>query len=494
MRITGMSSGMDIDSIVKDLMKAHRVPIDRLGQKKQVLEWQREEYRQMNSKLVDFRNNKLFNYSLNSSIDTKKATVTGETAALTAASTKSAVEGSLTIRVNELAKSGSVVSNGAGIDPTASTTATLQNLIDNGKMADFSGSITVNGAPITIDKATDTINSLLSKINTNAAAKASAFYDTATGKLSITSKETGKINGTGEVTLSGALLTSSFNMTNVTLGDDAQLEINGIATTRSSNIFSINGVEVTLKAKTVADPTEIKVSKDVDAIVNTIKSFINDYNDLLSTMSDKVKEERNRNVLPLTKEQRDDMKEDEVTRWESKAKSGLLRNEALLTKTINDVRASTNKPVTIGAETVTLGMLGIETGKYFENGKLYLKDENKLREMLEDNPTKVMSFFTQQSGSVSSKGLFERMRDDIQISLNAISSKAGTSAFTSSLTQPFSSESMIGKDLKQLTDQMIQKDSKLSDLENNYYKKFNAMEQAMNKYQSQSAYLANALG
>ena len=44
-RINGLASGMDIDSIVSDMMKIKRMPLDKLNQEKQVLEWQRDDYR-----------------------------------------------------------------------------------------------------------------------------------------------------------------------------------------------------------------------------------------------------------------------------------------------------------------------------------------------------------------------------------------------------------------------------------------------------------------
>ncbi|MGG3887905.1 flagellar filament capping protein FliD [Metabacillus fastidiosus] len=55
-RIGGLASGMDIDSIVKDMMKARSIPLDKLKQKRQVLEWQRDGYREMNSLMMSFRN------------------------------------------------------------------------------------------------------------------------------------------------------------------------------------------------------------------------------------------------------------------------------------------------------------------------------------------------------------------------------------------------------------------------------------------------------
>ena len=56
MRIAGFASGMDIDSIVKDLMNVERIPLQNLKSKKQTLEWTQEAYRGINTLLLDFEN------------------------------------------------------------------------------------------------------------------------------------------------------------------------------------------------------------------------------------------------------------------------------------------------------------------------------------------------------------------------------------------------------------------------------------------------------
>ncbi|MET1032016.1 flagellar cap protein FliD N-terminal domain-containing protein, partial [Domibacillus tundrae] len=56
LRVGGLASGMDIESIVKNVMTAERMPLDKLKQKKQTLEWQRDQYREMNILLQDFLN------------------------------------------------------------------------------------------------------------------------------------------------------------------------------------------------------------------------------------------------------------------------------------------------------------------------------------------------------------------------------------------------------------------------------------------------------
>src|SRR3954452_8151332 len=53
LRISGLASGMDIDEIVTNLMTAERMPLDKINQKKTYTEWQRDDYRTMNTALSE---------------------------------------------------------------------------------------------------------------------------------------------------------------------------------------------------------------------------------------------------------------------------------------------------------------------------------------------------------------------------------------------------------------------------------------------------------
>ncbi|MFF2889985.1 flagellar filament capping protein FliD [Paenibacillus sp. NPDC057967] len=55
MRITGMSSGLDIDSMIRDIMKAERMPVNKLLQKKQTMQWKVESFNNMNLKFSALR-------------------------------------------------------------------------------------------------------------------------------------------------------------------------------------------------------------------------------------------------------------------------------------------------------------------------------------------------------------------------------------------------------------------------------------------------------
>jgi flagellar hook-associated protein 2 len=88
MRISGLASGMDIDQMVKDLMKAEKMPLDKLKQNKQVLEWQRDDYRSMNTLLLDFRSTLIqmkmttnYRSRMTTSSDESKVTATASSAA-----------------------------------------------------------------------------------------------------------------------------------------------------------------------------------------------------------------------------------------------------------------------------------------------------------------------------------------------------------------------------------------------------------------------------
>jgi flagellar hook-associated protein 2 len=85
MRLTGLSSGMDIDKIVKDLMRAERIPQDKLFQRKVLAEWRRDEYRAVNTKLLGLRD-AAFNMRLQSSFMTRTA-ASSNPAVVTAATT-----------------------------------------------------------------------------------------------------------------------------------------------------------------------------------------------------------------------------------------------------------------------------------------------------------------------------------------------------------------------------------------------------------------------
>jgi flagellar hook-associated protein 2 len=505
-RIGGLSTGMDIDSLVGDLMKANRIPVDRLKQKRQVLEWQRDSYRQVNSQILDYRLNKLSNFRLEGTFLSKKATLTGNTTAVSAKVTSTSQTGTLSVKADNLAEAASKWSSAdiRTADKTFDPSKALadQDVYLTGDFSKSTYTIKINDFSIDVDTTKDSLNDVMRRISEKT--NVSAYYDTDSGKISFIAKETGTINGAAKdgdyITFEddSGLLAGSFGIdtavndaTNSKAAVNATVYINGLQTTRTSNTFSVNGVEVTLLAPGGGTSTTIQVSSDTDKVVDSIKQFIADYNELLSSLQDKQNEARYRDFLPLTDEQKIEMNDKDIAAWEEKAKSGMLKNDPTIRQAVTSLRSSISAQVETGDPVYkTLSSIGIETGQYFENGKLYLFDESKLRTALEQKPDAVKALFTSTGNGDADRsdvGIAGRMYSDLKNTLDQLSKKAGSSAL-------LNDHSFLGKGIDRLSRDITSRSNRLGNLENRYYAQFTAMEKAIQRYNMQSAYLANAFG
>jgi flagellar hook-associated protein 2 len=503
MRISGFSSGLDIDQMVTKLMQAQRIPLDRLNQKKTTIEWQREQYRDLNLKIVDFRNNKLMNYSMSTAISGKKATVTGNTTTVSVKANPNAVTGSMSIEVKSLATAAALKSSdsgGVGKVDTSKTLAELKGQLGYTGSGNLSFKIKNGDAPettITVNE-NDYLASVVETIN-KSAANVNAFLDSETGKLSITSKTTGK--GSLSVTADAGGFLTKFGLTG-TNGDDAKVVINGIETTRSSNTFTENGVEFTLNAAAPGSTSTINIGTDTDKILDTIKSFITDYNGLMDAVNGKLNEEKFRKYTPLTTEQKEEMKDKEIDLWEEKAKSGLLRRDSTMTSMLSDMRLATMTDVTINGQKENLFAFGIGTGDWTQKGKLVIQDEAKLRAAIESDPDKVMALFTQQTSETDpvekkkailpDNGLFNRLSTVLSTAVESLSKKVGTPSYVTDNSAPLKPDSMMGEELRLLDNRIADMMQLMVRKEAQYYKQFTAMETAMNRYNSQSSALFNS--
>ncbi|MGM7683378.1 flagellar filament capping protein FliD [Cytobacillus sp. Hm23] len=112
LRIGGLASGMDTDQIIADLMKAERMPLDRLTQKRQILEWQLDSYREMNTLLLDFRE-ELTRMKMPSTYSARTITSTNE-AMVTAIASSASPQATYAIdNVTQLATAATKVNAGA---------------------------------------------------------------------------------------------------------------------------------------------------------------------------------------------------------------------------------------------------------------------------------------------------------------------------------------------------------------------------------------------
>ncbi|MGG4216671.1 flagellar filament capping protein FliD [Paenibacillus jamilae] len=485
-RISGLASGMDIDSMVKKLMTAERVPLDKMNQQKQLMEWKRENYRESSTKIVSFQD-KMTTLSRTAAINPQKVTVTGNSDALSATAS-SLASGVLDISVTSLATAARSVSNSTWTEKASSELA----------FADGAArTVQVGSSTIDVD-ANETIESFVKKINDNSKTGVTALYDAKSG-LSLTSKTTGS-----QTFNIDSQISSEFKLS-LTNGTDAVLKVNGLDVTKSSNNFTINGVDITLKTAGGA-ATRIEATKDTDKIVENIQSFVDAYNDVLATLNSKISEQRYTKYAPLTTEQKADMSDDEVKLWTTKAKSGMLRNDPILQDTLSEMRNAMIQGVDIGRvdtdgknKPLMMSELGITTGTYDTKGKLIL-DADKLRAAVEKDPDVIANFFGKQDPSTAltnkytqQDGVIAKLKKISNTSLQRMADTAGTSKVSSDLTAAFLSTSSMGEQLSSLDRRISDMTSRLTMIETNYYKKFTAMETSINKYNSTSSSLTSML-
>lgn len=255
LRVGGLASGMDIDQIVGDLMKAERIPLDKLFQKKTTTEWQRDSYRSINTKLKTFSDYLLDNFTLSRNFN--KKTVQSSNSSLVTATANSSASSALSLEgVSQLATAarqiGNTISTTSGGTVSGTTQMSELGVGDTTislKAIQADGNLAAKATEIEISS-TDTIAQVVSKIN-NSNAGVSALFEN--GKLSITAKNTGDVKGGAEVqVVAGNDVFSKLGMADSTNlasgGTNAVFQVNGITTERSSNTFNISGYTVTLNS------------------------------------------------------------------------------------------------------------------------------------------------------------------------------------------------------------------------------------------------------
>lgn len=295
LRVGGLASGMDIDQIVGDLMKAERIPLDKLFQKKTTTEWQRDSYRSINTKLNTFHTKLYDDFLAPNSFNKKIVSVSHEN--IVTATATSAASGSLSIqKVEQLASA----SYGVGrINANTASTITMKELGVSGDQNVKLGVLQADGTMKDFEftfKETDTISDVVKQIN-NKGAGITALYDEKSGQLSLSTKASGKSAEGVEIIdrdKSGFFGKLGFSDAEkiASNGKNAKVTINGAEVERNSNNFTVAGFNITLKDTTAAGASTITLNSttDINSMVDKVKEFVEKYNELITGMNDSLKE------------------------------------------------------------------------------------------------------------------------------------------------------------------------------------------------------------
>jgi len=625
-RLTGLSSGLDVDTIVSEMVTAEKAKkLNKLEQKEQLAEWKQTAYQSSISAVQTFAStyfDTTSSTSLLSSANFKKYTVTSSSTAVTASYTSAASAGTHSVTVSKLATQATLASSASlskdvqgssvptltssalsgesiditvdGTDHTVSLTgvtslATLQTAIDTAvgsgmltvtqasstdpltitaassgvgsiTLSDPSSgtsgldnlgfsstdgailsnrlstsdtlaevasqlttgtltydsssdvSFTINGTTITA-ASTVKLSALISQVNASGCG-ATMKYDSNTGKLVLIADDTGSGNTLTVAQTSGNFV--SLCLSSATDGNNAEFTVDGEAYTRASNTNTIDGVTYTLNdtttdATATADQTAtVGLTLNTDGVYDLIKSFVTDYNALIASTNSTLDESASSDYQPLTDDQKSSMTDSEITKWEAKAKTGILEHDSLLTSMLSELRSSMVN--SISGLSTSIFDIGIDTGTYDEKGKLYIT-EDTLKAAIQSNPDAVMNLFTQASSSYSGtttdrsltsselstryneEGIAYRFYDviakytstlrDNDGNKGLLLQKAGITGDSSSTTNTLS------KQISAYATAISEEEDRLSTYSDKMYKKYSTLETYINKMNTQLSSLTS---
>lgn len=275
----------------------------------------------------------------------------------------------------------------------------------------------------------------------------------------------------------------------ITGAKDAEMTFDGVTIESTSNVFSVNGLTITAKGITKPGETiNLNVTNDTQATYDMVKKFVTNYNAILKEMNSLFYADSSKGYDPLSDEERETMSDSQVEKWESKIKDSILRRDTGLGSLLTTMKTSLSGSIEVGEKSYSLSSFGIQTSSdYTERGLLHIfgdKDdptyadkEDKLMKALEEDPDTVIKTL-----SSITKNLYDGMADKMKAIPNVRS------------TMTFYNDKLMDKTQTDYKKKISVMETKLTAMENKYYKQFAAMETALAKMQSQSNALAGMLG
>lgn len=302
-------------------------------------------------------------------------------------------------------------------------------------------------------------------------------------------------------------------------GEDAQIKIKGpndidfVEYAKASNSIEIDGINISLKSipkDDAGNPTSVKftMTANTEDTVKKVKDFVKDYNELISGIYEKTSEKKQYTYEPLTEEQKENMTEKQIEKWEEKAKQGLLKGDTNLNGMLSKLRTAFFSKVE--GTSITLSEIGLSTSSdYTKQGQIIL-DEDKLTKALTERGDEVADFFAKQSTSYptyysslnteqrstryNESGVFQRLNDIVKDYVRTTDGKGILVQKAGLLNDSSAVTNTISKSIQEKEDLITELNKKYTTKETALYKQFTNLETAMNSLNSQLSYLTSMLG
>lgn len=303
----GIGSGLDVNSIVSQLVALEKAPLKTLTLKATNVQAQISAFGEIQAQFSALTD--VATRIAAPGVWASRNATSSNTSAATISVLPSASAGSLSLDVDQLAQTQSVSSAAlaAGTKPGAGTLTLQLGAWSAG------GSAFTPGSAASVDVQvldTDDLAAIAAKINSaDAGVAATVFNDGSNERLLLQSKATGEASGfrlqSGDAALAGLVFDPQNSPSQgmaatgipVQYAQDAMARINGLAVTSSTNTLTNNlpGVTITLANTTTTGygtpgeakaPVTLRISEDVTPAVKNVSDFVTAYNTLNKSLSD----------------------------------------------------------------------------------------------------------------------------------------------------------------------------------------------------------------
>ena len=371
-------------------------------------------------------------------------------------------------------------------------------------------SFSINGEQFEFE-ATATANEIMQKINESDAG-VKMTYNELNDVFMLTANETGEGFDIDLEDNTGNMLTALFGNATEVPGQNALFNLNGSTVERTSNVFTVNNMTITLNdvtgsyqsdgeggvltysdgtfaavAGTYEEKAQLTTQRDTEKIVATLKGFAEDYNALIKDLNAKTHEEaKYKQYAPLTDEQKKDMSDSEIEKWEKASQTGLLHGDSDINSFLSSMRTAISSNT--GTKYV-FSNIGIDTSSEWKDfGKLII-DDKALTEVLEKDPSGVAELFA------GSNGIASRLNSIASATASTSSGSPGTLVSLAGVVGKATEKSnTINSQLNSIADKIDRLKNQYEMQKTRYWSQFNAMEEALSNLNSTSSFFTNMLG
>ncbi|MCR5754853.1 MAG: flagellar filament capping protein FliD [Acetatifactor sp.] len=510
MRLSGLMSGMDTESIVQQLVQVRGAKVDKAKKEQTKLQWKQDAWKDLNTKIKNLQSKYLSTMRFPDAYSKKTTTVSNSSIASVITGEK-AVNGVQHLEVKSLAKTayltGGTVEKREGASSEELSALTKMNDLmtfeQDGEGNEISKNLVLKGVgdeDVNIELTSDTtISDILNKLKEKGL---NANFDAKQQRFFISAKDSGK-NGNfsieGDDTTLKALglnvVDEDSEESGATYipGKNAEIKLNGATFESNDNVFEINGLTFTALSETKeGESVTVTTQQDTDGIYDMIKNFLKEYNTVINEMDKLYNAESAKGFEPLTDEEKEAMSESEAEKYEQKIKDALLRRDSSLNSISSAMRETMMKGVEIDGESMYLADFGIGTLGYFvapdnEKNAYHIDGDaddadtagnaDKLKGLIASDPDKVINFFTKLS-----QNLYTEMS-------NQSKSVEGYRSFGN-----FYDDKKMKSDYDDYTSKIKDLEARLADYEDSWYSKFAKMETAMAKMQDNMSAITSLIG